>query len=290
MERVVTRWQSTAAKWTNVTNTFWSCWNCTFLHSSANSNSCAPSVVLAGIDAARMQYNDACATFTVSYLKYRFLSFFFFFFLRKTKLWEWPWRQSKVMDTIRQRDVGVGEKISKCEGGRDQERERARGERGEMNNCLTGGMKKPLRVFGAGCWECVRCGVAQHSLWVIHHANTAGGHSLAQRYAEQGRIMCCACTRSIWLKRTAQGATFTHPPPAHFMNLPAACIFSRIMPQNRNRKQDTCVLHHGGTSVYRIVFQLVAIQSCCCRAPNMKANWHGVRIGRRAIKKALCCH
>lgn len=26
------------------------------------------------------------------------------------------------MDTVRQRDVGVGEKISKCEGGRDRER------------------------------------------------------------------------------------------------------------------------------------------------------------------------
>lgn len=54
-----------------------------------------------------------------------------------------------------------------------------------MNNWLTGGMKKPQRVFGA-LRGGVRCGVAQHSAWVIHHTNTAGGHSLAQRYAEQG--------------------------------------------------------------------------------------------------------
>lgn len=50
------------------------------------------------------------------------------------------------MDTVRQRDVGVGEKISNCEGGRDRERRKA-----EMNNCLTGGMKKPQRVFETLC-------------------------------------------------------------------------------------------------------------------------------------------
>lgn len=49
------------------------------------------------------------------------------------------------MDTVRERDVGVGEKISNCEG-----REGLRGT-GEMNNSLTGGIKKPQRAFGAVC-------------------------------------------------------------------------------------------------------------------------------------------
>lgn len=105
-----------------------------------------------------------------------------------------------------------------------------------MNNCLTGGMKKPQRVFGAVWQECVRCGVAQHSVWVIHHTNTAGGHSLAQRYAEQGENNVLRLHPLNLIETHSTGATFTHPPHAHFINLLLACIFSQIIPENRNRK------------------------------------------------------
>lgn len=93
------------------------------------------------------------------------------------------------MDIIRGKDGEVGAEIKPVVA----EEGPAEGE-WEMNNCLTGGMKKahaeaaPSRVLESVASNCAR---------VIHHANTAGGHSLAQRYAEQGRIMCCACTRSI---------------------------------------------------------------------------------------------
>lgn len=50
------------------------------------------------------------------------------------------------MDTVRERDVGVGETISNCEG-----REGLRG-KGEMNNSLTGGIKK---TAAEGVWSCV---------------------------------------------------------------------------------------------------------------------------------------
>lgn len=54
-----------------------------------------------------------------------------------------------------------------------------------MNNSLTGGGEKSS---GGRLDLYVRrvCSVVQHCVWVIHHTNTAGGHSLAQRYAEQG--------------------------------------------------------------------------------------------------------
>lgn len=138
------------------------------------------------------------------------------------------------MDTVRQRDVGVGEKISKCEGGRDRER-------GERQRWITVWQVewKSRRGCLKQCVRSVRCGVAQRNVWVIHHRNTAGGHSLAQRYAEQGRIMCCTCTRSIWLKHTAERATFTHPPHSHFINLLLACSYSlRHPPPSQKEKQE----------------------------------------------------
>lgn len=159
----------------------------------------------------------------------------------------------------------MGEKIKQVwGGGRVGERER----RGEMNNSLTGGMKKPQRVFGAVWLECVRCGVAQRSVWVIHHVNTAGGHSLAQRYAEQGRIMCCACNPLNLIEAHSTAATFTHPPHAHFINLLPACIFSQIIQKkkNRNRKQTPGFsIMAGAGSTARCVDSLhVAV--CCCSA------------------------
>lgn len=83
----------------------------------------------------------------------------------------------------------------------------------------------------------MRCGVAQHSVWVIHHTNTAGGHSLAQRYAEQEENNVLRLHPLNLIEMHCTGATFTHPPQAHFINLVVACIFSQIIPENRNRKQ-----------------------------------------------------
>lgn len=110
-----------------------------------------------------------------------------------------------MMDTIRLRDVGVGEKIK-------QERDGVGGVGGwSVNNSLTGGMKQPQRVFGAvwleGC--AVWCGVVQHNAWVIHHANTAGGHSLAQRYAEQGENNVLHLHPLHLIEAHSSGATFT---------------------------------------------------------------------------------
>lgn len=54
-------------------------------------------------------------------------------------------------------------------------------------------------------------GAAQHSAWVIHHANTAGGHSLAQRYAEQGENNVLHLHPLNLIETHSSGATFTHP-------------------------------------------------------------------------------
>lgn len=70
------------------------------------------------------------------------------------------------------------------------------------------------------CGRSVRgCGVAQHSVWVIHHANTAGGHSLAQRYAEQGENNVLRLHPLNLIETHSSGAPFTHPPHSHFINL-----------------------------------------------------------------------
>lgn len=58
----------------------------------------------------------------------------------------------------------------------------------------------------------MRCGVAQHSVWVIHHTNTAGGHSLAQRYAEQGENNVLRLHPLNLIETHSTEATFTHPP------------------------------------------------------------------------------
>lgn len=73
MERVVTGCHSSPAQWTNVTNTFAALIRFE-LHNSAacltsNSNSYSTSNV-AGFDAARILYTDACVTFIVSYEQY----------------------------------------------------------------------------------------------------------------------------------------------------------------------------------------------------------------------------
>lgn len=130
-----------------------------------------------------------------------------------------------------------------------------------MNNCLTGGMKKPQRVFGAVWLECVQCGVAQHSVWVIHQTNTAGGHSLAQRYAEQAENNVLRLHPLNLIETHSTGATFTHPPHAHFINLLLACIFSRIIPKTETENR-----HMGSPSWWeeglpQRVFQLA---TCCC--------------------------
>lgn len=64
--------------------------------------------------------------------------------------------------------------------------------------------------------------MAQHSVQVIHHANTAGGHSPAQRYAEQGENNVLRLHPLNLIETHRSGATFTPPPPpySHFINLP----------------------------------------------------------------------
>lgn len=115
MDRVVTSCQSSPEQWTNVTNTFW-CFNplgvlqlcCSpqtlVIHSNSPSASNA-----AGLDAARTLHPRACATFTASRVQYCDL-------YEENKAAVCLWRQSDVMDTIRRRDVGVGEKIKEEEG------------------------------------------------------------------------------------------------------------------------------------------------------------------------------
>lgn len=79
---------------------------------------------------------------------------------------------------------------------------------------------------------------AQRNAWVIHHGNTAGGHSLAQRYAEQGWNNVLRLHPLNLIETYGTEATFTHPPPhVHFINLLSACIFSQIIPENRNTIQ-----------------------------------------------------
>ena len=153
-------------------------------------------------------------------------------FLRKTKRWKCSWGQSKNdgYNKAERCRVGWKDKASVRE---------AATERGERERWITAWQVKWKSRRGClqQCEECVRCGVAQHSVWVIHHANTAGGHSLAQRYAEQEENNVLRLHPLNLIETHSTGATFTHPPHAHFINLVMAFIFSEIIPENRNRKQ-----------------------------------------------------
>lgn len=73
---------------------------------SWNSNS--PSASNVADDAARIVYTHGCATFTARCAQYCVL-------YEENKMCSK--RQSNVMDTIRRRDVGVGEKIKQEKGG-----------------------------------------------------------------------------------------------------------------------------------------------------------------------------
>lgn len=194
------------------------------------------------------------------------------------------------MDTIRQTDVGVVEKIKQV-WGRVGLRERREA---EMNNSLTGGMKKPQRVFGAVWWKCVWCVVAQQCVWVIHHTNTAGGHSLAQRYAEQGENNVLRLHPLNLIETHSTGATFTHPPHAHFINLPLACIFPQIIPKNRNRKQTYgfSIMVEGASSEFCVSTGCMLLSKAAFHQPktlNCSDGWVNWYI-RCAIKKALGCY
>lgn len=63
------------------------------------------------------------------------------------------------------------------------------GERGEMDNSLTRGMKPPQRAFGAAWWEGARrdaarrCSASGSYITLIPQEDV----SAAQRYAEQGQ-------------------------------------------------------------------------------------------------------
>lgn len=103
----------------------------------------------------------------------------------------------------------------------------------------------------------MRCGVAQRSVWVIHHTNTAGGHSLAQRYAEQEENNVLRLHPLNLIETHSTGATFTHPPQAHFINLVLAPYFLPDNPGKQTHKTDTWVLHHGGRKK--------ALQYCVCQ-------------------------
>lgn len=164
------------------------------------------------------------------------------FFLRKTKLLKCSWRQSKVMDTIRQRDVGLGEKMKQVWG-----RERLR----EGRWITVWQVKwKSRRGCLERCEECVRCGLAQHSVWVIHHTNTARGHSLAQRYAEQeeNNVLRLHPAQSDW-NTQHRGYIYSPPTSTLYKSSPGLYIL-RDNPRKQKQKTDTWVLHHRRGRVY----------------------------------------